>query len=461
MVEIKRGMRFCQPCHSATYFKCAECSTTQGKEVFKVREGKFGANLNGSEVCEHCLYTKYRKCRGCRAWHAIASGVVTSGNSFYCPPCSENRHFECVFCSHRHETENLWERTPDGPVCRNCEHSYRMERNPPPIADYNFRPRPKFQGKARNGLYYGVELEVDAIKSSSEMDRREVPLGIHEKNEETAAKLRTDVPFIYCKRDGSVPGGFEIVTHPMDIGWIRNNQAAFDPIFKLTKKGYVSHDSGRCGMHVHMSKDGFTRLHLMRFIRFFHENEDFILVVSQRGSKEKLSRWAGVRPGDSSDTPVRMAKNKSMRSERYQAVNLRPPKTVEIRIFRGTLKRERFFKNIEFCQALYEFTLIVSAEQCTLNNFLKFVAVYRKEFPNLYAFLDEKYAFNLVKVGKNPKSRSPKGTPGLRYSGKKTATGDDVSDLEWEALTEAQKTAKEAQIRVNIAKARAAKAMAG
>lgn len=452
MVEVKKGMRFCKPCHDATYFRCGLCPPERG---FKLRDGNLAQHINGMDVCEYCFYTQFRKCRSCRVSHLITAGIVSGENNFFCSVCAVDRFFDCAWCNRHHEIDYLWQRVPeDGAICRNCQSAYTAERNPPPIHEYSYKPKPKMQGKHKAGLFFGVELEVDAV-SKRASSREDVPTRIVSKNEETAKQLRKEIPFIYCKRDGSVPGGFEIVTHPMSYYWILQNKAAFDPIWGLVKKGYVSHDSGLCGMHIHMSKCAFSPLHLYKFIQFFQKNKEFILVVSQR-DKADLERWANVAYEGVSDKRLpRMAMDKGGHPSRRQAVNLTPSNTVEIRIFRGTLKKERFFKNLEFCQALYEFTMIVSAANCTLEKFLGFVALYKKEYANLYAFLNERYSFTLLhrKKGKGAKL-------GLRYSGVKKVSSPDLNDADWEDHIAEVKDAEAKEIQKKIAMAHGHRATA-
>ncbi len=446
MIEIKRGMRFCKPCHDETYFQCGICPPERGH---KLREGNLAQTIDGMDVCEYCFYTSYRKCKSCRADHKISSGIVSRENNFFCSTCAQDRFFNCGMCDERHEIDRMWQRTEDaGIVCRNCQGSYTAERNPPPIHEYSYKPKAKMQGEHKGGLFFGIELEVDAINKRSTMSRDDVPDAVLTKNEKTAKALKEAMPFIYCKRDGSVPGGFEIVTHPMSYSWILKNKELFDPIWGLVKKGYVSHDSGLCGMHIHMSKAAFTPMHLYKFMQFFQKNEDFILVVSQRDAAD-LARWAAVKyEGVPKSHMARIAMDKGGHSSRRQAVNLTPSNTVEIRIFRGTLKKERFFKNLEFCQALYEFTQIVSVANCTLEKFLGFVSLYKREYANLHDFLTERYSFTLLRKGK-----MKEGKHAVRYSGPKRVPVTDIADADWEDHIADEKDKKAAQIAFRIAAA--------
>jgi hypothetical protein len=160
----------------------------------------------------------------------------------------------------------------------------------------------------------------------------------------------------YFKNDGSLSNGFEIVTHPMTISYIHQHK---EDVFKkmlnaLINNRYRSYDSDTCGMHVHLSKKSFGTWQLYRFIKFFVDNKEFVTAISQR-KIDNLNRWATIEE-ESTDAIIYKAKKKSGNHRRYVAINLQNDKTIELRIFRGTLNYQSFMKNIEFCYALFNFT---------------------------------------------------------------------------------------------------------
>lgn len=451
--------------NNETHFVCVSCNTA------KVRDGYLGATIERAdgciEVCEYCLYTKYKKCKSCTTWHHSMDMVHIDEKQF-CGECSKDAVFTCGYCERQRDIENIFMRnTIDGTICYGCSREWEAETNPAPIAYHSFKPRARMQGKAKSGLFYGIELEVDSYKKAYKDFREPTSaelrdgMAARDKNSANnialAKDLRAKMPFIYCKSDGSVPAGFEIVTHPMSYHWLSTNREKFGPIFELNKSGMVSHDGGRCGMHIHMSKAAFGKLQLYKFITFFQENQDFILLISQRGSMKWLNQWAKISyepsgdeysgPYDEGESIYDLAKGECSNSVRYKAINLQNEKTVEIRIFRGTLKRERFFKNIEFCQALFEFTALVSVPQCTLENFLKYVTTYKSEFSNLFMFIEENYKVRFIPGRKKP-----------QYKFEVTKeVHKEISDDDWTAHVEEIKSKKDAEIAKRIEAAQARK----
>ena len=64
--------------------------------------------------------------------------------------------------------------------------------------------------------------------------------------------------------------------------------------------------------------------------------------------------------------------------------------TIEFLIFKGSLKTESFYKNIEFCFCLYAFVKTASLCELTKNSFCEYVKVHQKTYRNLFTFLTKK-----------------------------------------------------------------------
>jgi len=212
------------------------------------------------------------------------------------------------------------------------------------INSYSYRPSMKFcslSNENSNAPFFGIELEVERKNSKGLKHKYMAGMIQHE--------------HWYFKTDGSLTDGFEIVTHPMTFNYIQQNEKTFnDSLRLLVENGYNSYDANTCGMHIHISKNNFTTWHLYRFLKFFVENKDFIVSISQR-KMEKLRKWANIED-DSDSSLIYKSKKKDGNNERYVAINLQNKATLEIRIFRGTLNINSFMKNIEFAHALFMYT---------------------------------------------------------------------------------------------------------
>jgi hypothetical protein len=243
------------------------------------------------------------------------------------------------------------------------------------INSYSYRPSMKFHklsNENENAPFFGIELEVERKNSN----------GL--KHKYMAGKI--DHEHWYFKTDGSLTDGFEIVTHPMTFNYIKNCESTFSDSLKLlVENGYNSYDANTCGMHIHISKNNFTTWHLYRFLKFFVENKEFIVSISQR-KMEKLKKWANIE--DDNDTSlIYKAKKKDGNNERYVAINLKNSQTIEIRIFRGTLNLNSFMKNIEFAHSLFMYTK--ENKEISLDGFKAYIET-SCDYSNLKKFINLK-----------------------------------------------------------------------
>lgn len=241
------------------------------------------------------------------------------------------------------------------------------------IHNYSYKPEPEIGYKndreSREHLTFGVELEceprndggnvrMDAFELSDRID--EIPGG------------RT-----YCKSDGSLSNGVEIVSHPgtlahhMYVMHWRQIQRTCE------KAGFRSHDAANSGLHVHVGRaqlgstnaerDDVTRKVQVLFALYTAELTRF-----SRRRRSCLEQWApidrlGVTPDDirhvssgaqlASWAHARVPAYRSNHNDRYTAVNVTNSATVEIRIFRGTLKRDTLIAAIQLVSNVFEYAM--------------------------------------------------------------------------------------------------------
>lgn len=157
--------------------------------------------------------------------------LVTFGRQQLCPKCLEARTLVCACCGERiHREDNF--RTAAELLCQNCYDSrytncencgalIRMEdaRYGPDdqdgdepycagcfsfahhhgnINDYYYKPTPIFYGDGPR--YFGVELEIDGAREDGISAGRLLEIA------------NDGAQRVYCKHDGSLEDGFEIVT---------------------------------------------------------------------------------------------------------------------------------------------------------------------------------------------------------------------------------------------------------
>ena len=83
-----------------------------------------------------------------------------------------------------------------------------------PIKPYNYKPEPLFYGSGN--LFYGVELEID--KGGEYSSSAEILMDV----------VNRDSEHMYCKHDGSINCGFEMVLHPMTLDYHLNSMNWLD-----------------------------------------------------------------------------------------------------------------------------------------------------------------------------------------------------------------------------------------
>ena len=323
--------------------------------------------------CQSCIDDHAFYCERCNEYHSDRHYSYTRvrGHGNLCEDCCERLDtFTCEECGDVCEDEDRYYNEDDDDsedyVCARCVSNGRRF-----IHSYSYKPAPLFktasnQPMKSDTLYFGLELEVERDESSLDVGKMAERI------------VKEDV--YYMKNDGSLNNGFEIVTHPMTFEYIQEHKGdIFKPLLdKLIEAGYRSYDSKTCGIHIHLSKKCFSTWQLYRFIKFFLDNRDFVTAISQR-KIEQLERWATIEE-ESNDSIIYKAKKKSGNSRRYSAVNLQNDKTIEIRIFRGTLNYLSFLKNIEFCYALFSFSRDI--KETTVEAFKEYI-----EHSNEYAML--------------------------------------------------------------------------
>ena len=205
--------------------------------------------------------------------------------------------------------------------------------------------------------------------------------------------------YCVCKSDGSLPdGGFEIVTAPRGLD---------EHIERFTKwnisNDYSAWKTGRCGMHVHIDSRAFTSLTLGKFIMLINaeSNAEFIRKIAGRHPLMDSQARSYCRTETQTEltNPSKALKGKS--GDRYTMINtanLKRPEakrlgvplhdsgrynTVELRIYRASLKKERLLAQLEFTHAAVMFCRVASMRDLDGVSFLKWLKTTDNRYPHL------------------------------------------------------------------------------
>lgn len=340
-----RSLTNCVRCYRRLFPTCVGCNLT----IFEERISFRGSD--GSCVCTECSNTGfYSRCSHCEEVLLVAGLQLCACGSEMCSRCLENHRRRCSA-------------TPTDLI----EYAKDLVRSgSSAILGYHPGVRWSYKRSKKDipgEILFGVELEVECGDYACERDGEledgddcecEYCLGGN-----ASARL-ADVDKVarlvgkelagscICSHDSSIKNGFEIVFTPhtrttfKEIGISKVLQ-------KLSAAGASSHKKGTCGLHVHLernswfrashSANGKTYNNADMYQRFFYVLQKDIIKFSQR-SQETLNHYC--RPRISRDS-------------RHIAVNLTNSKTVEVRIWRGTLSPARFRASLLFTLAVVDF----------------------------------------------------------------------------------------------------------
>jgi hypothetical protein len=220
---------------------------------------------------------------------------------------------------------------------------------------------------------------------------------------ESAESVRSRLGNAYCiiKHDGSLPhNGFEVVTSPQGL-------ALHIDKFKnwIIDPAYRAWNTGKCGMHVHIDSRAFTQLTLGKFLMFINSsaNVDFIRKIAGRHPSvdDQARSYCAAEHQSILTNPKKAVKGKS--GERYRMVNMcnlggreahrlglsmdnsynGKYNTVELRIFRASLKKERLLAQIEFTHAAVMFCRVASWRDLNGTSFVKWLKTVAGQYPAL------------------------------------------------------------------------------
>ena len=311
-----------------------------------------------------------RICANCESEHPLDE-MFRVGSEWLCESCADELTVVCDACGERIYSEDAVEDSnytlcescfdEDYVRCADCDRILRRDRvywddddaYCSVIHEYSYTPDLVFHGKGLR--HFGVELEIDdggTVNSNAQK-----LLDIANKDAEN----------LYIKTDGSLDEGLELVTHPMTLEYQLNEMPWAEVLRKAQSMGYLSHAAGTCGLHVHISRLAFGCTYeqqeaaIARLLYFVEKFWAELLRFSRR-TQSQMNRWA-ARYGIRLTPSEQMSHAKNSCAGRYTAVNLTNSDTVEIRMFRGTLKLNTLKATLQMVNHLVEVAVSLSDYQ--------------------------------------------------------------------------------------------------
>ncbi|MBO5476134.1 MAG: amidoligase family protein [Clostridia bacterium] len=351
------GNYYCDDCYNELFNVCRSCGNTIPTD---------DCNWYDDEpYCRDCYENNFCTCNNCGDVIQRDYAYVYDDKT-YCEDCYNDNFCECYNCGDTIRRDYAYVYDEEY-YCEDCYNNVDI------IHGYHHRDL-EIEYKQVNSddlnWYLGFELEV-------EKDR-----GSRFNNQQMAQYIRQNYPELglVFETDGSLSTGFEIISQPMTINYIYKHSEDFKGILKaLQDNGFKSHDTSTCGLHIHVSRtilgEGTNATkNLNKLILFTETFKDEIKRFSRRdnyGYCKFTSDTRGLKNKTYYKSSEILKRLNDMGS-RYQVVNTTNNNTIEIRVFRGTLKYETFMATLEFVYNMFKCITEVPTRKINFNKVIKY-----------------------------------------------------------------------------------------
>lgn len=349
-------------------FVCSHCGRVYDADDMR--------EFDEEELCPDCLDELTVVCERCGA-RIRTENMADCNDMHLCIRCYDNFYTCCEACGRTIEYDEAcyMDDDEDYPYCSHC---YQERVTDEYIHHYGYKPVPIFYGDGNR--FFGVELEID---EGGHIDANAAKI---------AESANIDTHRIYIKHDGSLDAGMEIVTHPMTLEYHLNQMPWKAVLSKAISLGYLSHRTSTCGFHVHINRTAFgsnekEQEECISRVLFFVERFWQELLKFSRRTEAQLARWA-ARYGIKDDPKATLDNAKKQCSGRYSCVNLTNAKTIEIRIFRGTLKYNTLAATLQLVDHICDLAVNMTDRELTQLNWCDFVSCIDE--PELITYLKER-----------------------------------------------------------------------
>lgn len=330
---------------------------------------------DGEQVTDYIINNyNFEQCEDCGEWESHNYSHRTYNDESVCRVCVEenyrwsNYHDQYVHCNYAMavigsdgDRDYIHEEARDGDFewdeNEDCYVHVEYDRPSRSLRRYhNAKNNESYRlihsdWSARNQRFFGIELEVECRKGYP---------GEHADKLNDALNDGKLGERCFFEEDGSLSHGFEIITQPMGLDshyqfweWLTDKNLTRD---------LRSHDTSTCGLHIHINRDNIKDLQINKMCVFIHSPDNRNLIKA-------IARRYGVGYASMHDKKLGTAHHASRSDQRYEAVNLTNRRTIEMRIFKGTLKHESMLAAIEFTNALIKFTAPASPAGFMLNSY--------------------------------------------------------------------------------------------
>ena len=263
-------------------------------------------------VCETYFDYNCSYCEGCDEYYLTEDGSFDENDTFYCDTCRYDRGYGDFEENYDGEYHNV--------LC-----SYHSS------AHYSAKREFINEFNHKEELGCGFELEVHKPNSYVTSDDVE------------AVDEYLNGYAVY-EEDCSINPGFEIITRPASFD---EHMKWFPEVEKACKKlislGYNSHNSNKCGLHVHLDRKYFgdsnakQELAEAKILYLFLRHWDNMVRFSRRKNFTYCKKTKSDYDTTTLKDIVKGNCDSDMARGHYTAINISGSNTIEIRLWRGTL----------------------------------------------------------------------------------------------------------------------------
>lgn len=315
-------------------------------------------------VCRNCL-TYCEECGEATDRTDLSPVIVSDGSTApWCSDCRDLRSGHCGDCGEPVDSAALHDEYDACPQCVRARLRHMAGDAPSVILPYHSdfrRSRSRLidsEWTRATGWHIGVELEVERATRSRSRDELAGVL---------QAAANREGRRLWAEMDGSLGDGFELISEPMGLDAHREMWPVV--LTSDAVRSLRSHSTSTCGLHVHISRRGLTRHQLARVNRLLAlpEASVFFQAVARRWESgygcAKHTGFSGEREVAMLSTP----------SGRYEALNLTGSRTVEFRLWRGSLLPQAVLASVEASVAMLRYAKSATMAQVSVADFLRWL----------------------------------------------------------------------------------------
>lgn len=271
--------------------------------------------------------------------------------SYYCESCYYDCSTSCEYCDERYHVDDEAQCGCSSNLIQGYSTKFSPLRMHMVDANNNLQivTRRYLPPRDVNGIYLGLEFEMENKGNNTTNEIAQV----------FDSPISTEQ--LMLKHDGSISDGFELVTQPHTLDAFMHH-FPWDLVDEARAMGMRGWDVGHreIGIHIHINRKAFytkpehnrynASPHLLGFMNFIYRNVPSIKRIAGRN----------VQYGHMDESYLDEAFNccKTGRSQyrRTLAINLQNDETVELRMFRSTMRVQRVQAYLQFAEAAVRYT---------------------------------------------------------------------------------------------------------